>query len=375
MKYFSLIFTLLLSGFSIASGQEDQKKSSPYKIITQLKNNTWEVKTYSADSLLFSKGSLAGRDPDIRQGKCYFYRKNGTVAAMGQYNQDIPAGNWLYFNDSMKVVNSVNYTAVWNYLQNDASEYGIDSATLARLSTDALSKIDTDGAFRTADRMPTFTYGEPEILFNDYLYENLVYPVAQSGSPAPVGIRISFIVDSKGEIRNPVILNPQSPDLNIEIMRLLSESPKWQPGLVENIPVCVKYDWIIFFPDSLKRDDLPLYSESLLAPPDDTYTIVDEMPSFPGGPDSERELLKFVSKNLHYPEQAEEAGISGTVIVSFVINTNGEVTNVRPLNSVHPLLDREAVRVIYKMPPWIPGKQDGKPVKVYFVVPIRFVLE
>ncbi len=104
--------------------------------------------------------------------------------------------------------------------------------------------------------------------------------------------------------------------------------------------------------------------------PIDFYSV-QEQAKFPGG---EAALFKFISDNLEYPEEARNNNVTGTVGVKFVIDKQGNVTDVEVVRSVDPYLDREAVRVIKMMPRWKPAKQRGKPVKVILILPVRFVL-
>ncbi|MDL2262561.1 TonB family protein [Bacteroidales bacterium OttesenSCG-928-I21] len=117
-----------------------------------------------------------------------------------------------------------------------------------------------------------------------------------------------------------------------------------------------------------------IMQENLDAPPGQpAFTIVEQMPQFPGG---EGELLKYISKSLRYPAVSQENGIQGKVTVRFVVSKTGEVTNVEILrSSVDGPCDKEAIRVIQSMPKWIPGKQNGVNVNVYYVVPITFRLQ
>ena len=104
---------------------------------------------------------------------------------------------------------------------------------------------------------------------------------------------------------------------------------------------------------------------------DEPFEIVDEMPAFGNGND---DLIKYVSKNVVYPQQAKEKGIQGKVFVSFVVTKAGKVKNAKVLKSVNPLLDAEAVRVVSSMPDWKPGKNKGVPVDVIMNLPINFLL-
>jgi protein TonB len=96
------------------------------------------------------------------------------------------------------------------------------------------------------------------------------------------------------------------------------------------------------------------------------------MPEFPGG---HREFVRFISHNIEYLDVAREYGIEGTVYVSFVVETDGSITQVKVLRGIFKPLDEEAVRVVKMMPVWKPGKQKGKPVRVRYKVPISFAFK
>ena len=102
------------------------------------------------------------------------------------------------------------------------------------------------------------------------------------------------------------------------------------------------------------------------------FDVVEVMPSFPGGQGA---LFEWLSKNIKYPVVAEENGVQGRVIVTFVVERNGSITDVQVVKSVDPSLDKEAVRVVKAMPHWIPGKQNGSAVRVKFTVPVTFRLQ
>lgn len=104
---------------------------------------------------------------------------------------------------------------------------------------------------------------------------------------------------------------------------------------------------------------------------DMVFDVVEVMPQFPGG---QIAMLQYIMKNIKYPEQAMKEGIQGRVAVRFIVEKDGSISDVRPVLSVHPLLNKEAVRVVESMPKWSPGKQNGKPVRVRFNVPVMFKL-
>lgn len=102
------------------------------------------------------------------------------------------------------------------------------------------------------------------------------------------------------------------------------------------------------------------------------YDVVEEMPSFPGGQGA---LMYFISSNLAYPATARESMIQGRVIVGFVVERDGSISNVKVSRSVDPALDKEAMRVVKSMPKWKPGKQNSSAVRVKYTVPVIFRLE
>ena len=102
------------------------------------------------------------------------------------------------------------------------------------------------------------------------------------------------------------------------------------------------------------------------------YSVVEQMPEFPGG---EAALRKYLSNSVKYPRIATENGVQGKVYVNFVVDKSGSISNVKVVRGVDSALDNEAVRVIKAMPKWIPGKQNGETVRVSYTVPINFVLQ
>ena len=102
------------------------------------------------------------------------------------------------------------------------------------------------------------------------------------------------------------------------------------------------------------------------------FDVVEEMPSFPGGNEA---LMSYLNGNTKYPVVAQENGVQGKVIISFVVERDGSISDVRVARSVDPSLDREAQRVVKSMPRWTPGKQNGQTVRVKYTVPVVFRLQ
>ncbi|MPM15251.1 hypothetical protein SDC9_61619 [bioreactor metagenome] len=116
----------------------------------------------------------------------------------------------------------------------------------------------------------------------------------------------------------------------------------------------------------------PVEEEEVQVVEAEIFTIVEDQPGFPGG---ESALMEFLRNNIKYPQLARESNIQGTVFVTFVVEPNGAISNVKVLRGIGGGCDEEAVRVVKNMPSWTPGKQRGKPVRVQFNLPIRFILQ
>jgi TonB family protein len=101
------------------------------------------------------------------------------------------------------------------------------------------------------------------------------------------------------------------------------------------------------------------------------FLVVESMPDYPGG---EEKLYKFLEENIKYPQLAKESGIQGRVFVTFAVEKDGSITNIRVLRGIGGGCDEEAIRVVKAMPKWIPGRQRGKPVKVQYNLPVKFTL-
>jgi len=101
------------------------------------------------------------------------------------------------------------------------------------------------------------------------------------------------------------------------------------------------------------------------------FQVVEDQPGFPGG---EEARMRFLSNNIRYPAIARESGIQGTVFITFVVERDGSITDVQVVRGIGGGCDEEAVRVVRMMPRWTPGKQRGRPVRVQFMMPIRFTL-
>jgi protein TonB len=147
------------------------------------------------------------------------------------------------------------------------------------------------------------------------------------------------------------------------------EEPKMQKEIVEQKAAISTTDF------SKGTDDIaaPIAKENAKITEDENkiFMIAEKMPQFPGG---EQEMMKFIAENLKYPGKAQEAGVSGKVVVNFVVGRDGKITQIKVIRGIGMGCDEEAIRVLQKMPAWTPGLMGGKAVPVYFTFPIQFRL-
>ena len=106
-------------------------------------------------------------------------------------------------------------------------------------------------------------------------------------------------------------------------------------------------------------------------PQEEAFDVVEQMPEFPGGMEA---MIQFMQQNMKYPKDAQKLNKQGRVLVNFIIEKDGRVSNAVVVKSVWPSLDAEALRLVRAMPKWTPGKQNGKVVRVKFTMPFNFSL-
>jgi protein TonB len=139
--------------------------------------------------------------------------------------------------------------------------------------------------------------------------------------------------------------------------------PQWSPATLKKKPVKCALEINV----GVELDTAKLTGEITSK----VNTLMERMAFYPGGDDA---LMRYLSKNVHYPKDARFKGTQGRVVVSFVIDETGSVTDAKLVNDIGEGCGAEALRVVNAMPKWIPGRQNGNPVKVQFNLPISFQL-
>lgn len=206
---------------------------------------------------------------------------------------------------------------------------------------------------------PTFK-GQGHESFNDWLRWQIKYPEDAVSRGISGIVTASYIVNPDGTLSAPAIMYSADKSLGDAVVKAIVSSPQWEPPKNPESTDPFKASVTIKFglPDKISI-------------PEEPFVVVEEMPMFPGG---DVALLKFIAENTQYPESAKTSKISGRVIIRFVVNKEGKTEEATVLRGVHPLLDAEAIRVVNSLPAFSPGKQGGKPVPVYYMVPVTFSL-
>lgn len=178
-------------------------------------------------------------------------------------------------------------------------------------------------------------------------------------------------------------VKPEAPQLATQLMTelLLTDTPKEDNEIKANADIQKDNSVMSTFTQA-GSDDINLIKEhkeevvqekpSEEKKKEEVFSHVEQMPKFPGG---DAELYKFISNNLNYPAMAIENNVQGRVVVQFVVTKDGSIGNVKVVRSVDRDLDNEAIRVCKKLPKFIPGKQNGQPVNVWYTLPVTFKLQ
>lgn len=262
----------------------------------------------------------------------------------------------------------VNYTTV----ERSVSSVLADPKIVLGAST---QKHSGEQVFTVVEEMPKFPGGDEALL--TYINTQIKYPQIAKDNGIQGRVIVTFTVNKDGTISDSEVVRGVDPSLDTEALRVIESFPLWTPGKQRGNPVRVKYTVPITFSlgGSLAESTRGGKDVEVKPTPSkhgDVYTVVEEMPRFPGG---DQALLKYINQNIKYPVDAQEKGLQGRVIASFIVLKDGKITDINVVRGVAPSLDEESVRVIASMPLWTPGKEGGKPVNVKYTVPITFRLQ
>lgn len=270
----------------------------------------------------------------------------------------------------------------------------IQSAELSLTITnpkDTIIPTPEDVVFEVVEVMPEFPNGGMPGLMK-YLGKNVKYPIEAHANNIEGRVVVHFIVNKDGSISNVGLTRSVDPLLDKEAIRVISSMPKWKPGMQRGKAVRVKYTVPVMFRLQGPKNAEPYQAvvgtakdgnlEEVVAVAKATtpisrtegkvYEKVENMPEFPGGVQG---LMQYISSNLKYPAAAQKAGIQGKVIVSMIVDKEGNITDPKIIKGITPLLDAEAIRIISDMPQWKPGTDKGEKVNVQYTIPLVFKLQ
>ena len=209
------------------------------------------------------------------------------------------------------------------------------------------------------DRDATYPGGLEAI--RKYLDKNFVRPLECSDIEG--NMEVAFIVDEEGKVSMVEVTKSLHPKLDKALTQVFMNMPKWQPPMRDGKPRQMRFTMPLhYFQHIGLVDGEEVYDEK--------GQLV-TMPQFPGG---KEKLKEFLSKNVKYPVECEASGITGRVVVGFVVEKDGKVTQVKLDRSSDPAFNMEAYKVMKKMPRWIPGKVGDEPITVRYKLPIKFRL-
>lgn len=203
------------------------------------------------------------------------------------------------------------------------------------------------------DKDPQF-FGDAKVI-QAFFNKHLIYPDSVNRKNLKDNaVLLKFIVTDRGIIQNVSVLESLHPAYDAEAVRVVNLMPM-KPGEKNGAPVFTEMIYKVIF-NKLKPKALPK---------------LDKMPSFPGG---EVAMMNFIRGNLTYPKEAQKNSIEGRVVIRFIVDADGRIDYAEVASGIDAECDAEALRVVGLMPKWNPGMFEGKPVPVYFNLPIQFRL-
>lgn len=263
--------------------------------------------------------------------------------------------------------------------QNEPADLSL-AAPARSEAADTATLSQQEPVFEVCEKMPQYPGGQ-EALFR-FLSMNIKYPVEAAKAGATGRSIVTFIITSKGEVTNPRLIRSAGNDLlDKEALRVVSSMPNWSPGIQKGKAVNVKFTIPISFRlnndkggnGTTKNESSAVTVTTYNDAQDEVFQVCEQMPLYPGGSD---ELMKYLTQNVQYPKEALEKGITGRSIISFIVNKDGSLGDVKVAKSAgNDLLDAEAIRVVKAMPKWTPGKQRGQVVRTQFTLPVVFSLK
>ena len=266
---------------------------------------------------------------------------------------------------STMIMNSPRYMEYWIKRGCDAW----DGVILDKRSADEIRTkvIDRDEVYQ----LPKSNYdgfsNDEEFIQAKSTIPNILYKLN--------GTNVDCVIDEQGNVTDfEFKQTPKDPAVAKELERCLGML-KYKPAIYKGLTVKCKWDFWYDGNKSLLPEETEEQTSNVEAEKkveDKVFDAVEQYPSFPGG---EGAMFSYISNNLQYPEKAQKNRIQGRVVVKFIVEKDGSISNVEVNRSVDPDLDNEVIRIIKSMPKWNPAKQKGTEVRAYYYVPVAFRLK
>jgi TonB family protein len=346
-------FIILLSLICLPSVSQDTIRiymNDKYEVVDSVKSSIIrkvlidENKVYHLwDSYLNGKKIVSATyksiNPWIEDGKFSYYNVDGKLIATGQYDNAYLTGKWIYYNLE----------------STDTVDYSSSRKILGDLTFSWITQIQINNS---GSGMSTAQ--------EKFMKEHLQFPVrAAERNLGSAVIHVSAKYGGKKELQ---LVSFSHPDYAYEACRFLLDAPDgfYFDNSQDHGKVSKNFEI------SFKRQNFTDSDTAKLVAADTSamFVFVDEQATFMGG--DINTFRVWVQSNLMYPAEAVKNGIFGRVTVQFAVNYKGEVVNIKILHGVHPLIDKETIRVINSSPKWVAARQNGRVVNQLFVIPVIF---
>jgi len=195
-----------------------------------------------------------------------------------------------------------------------------------------------------------------------FFMNNIQYPQAAREQNIQGTVTYKIFIEPDGSVSSPSIISGIGGGCDEEVLRVVALMPKWKPAVKDGKPVRTSVVLPLKF--SLSGGDSPLDK-------DQVFTVVENPPKYPGGNEA---MVAYLQKAVVYPAEARKQKLEGTVFVSFVVETDGRISSAKVLRGIGGGCDESALSAVQNMPPWEPGTQRGKAVRVQYNLPIKFNL-
>ena len=248
---------------------------------------------------------------------------------------------------------------------------------------------DTTQILSFAEKMPVFPGGDSAMFA--FINSNLLLPESLKNDTVKGTVFASFVVKYSGKITDATIVRGLKPDLDKEVLRVITNMPAWTPAEHNGKKVNVRYTIPVKFAitpknrinnkitsnqpgisgfDDQIHPDIP-EKKSSDKNKEKVYEAgdVDRMPSYPGGTDN---MLKHLAQKVNYPRSAMKDKVTGTVFVCFIVERDGSITDIEVTKGVREDLDKTVIQAVSTFPTFIPGEKNGEKVRVKFKIPVRF---